>query len=652
MNARSLIVATAGHVDHGKTSLVSRITGTDTDTLEEEKTRGLTINLGFAYHQFETQIDNKTQACTLGFVDVPGHIDFISNMLAGVGNVDFALLVIAADDGIMPQTREHLEIIKLLGICQGAVALTKIDRVPPERVEQIQLDIHDILANSELASAPIFPLSNQSGAGVSDLVTHLQQALVSKKIDQHSIGNKHFRFLVDRSFSVKGIGTVVTGSVRSGTSTKGSELINSHDGTPVRLRGMRLHQDDIETINTGHRAALNIDSDLDSVARGNWLVSKENYQPVSRFDASVSLIDKNYKLRPGTEYHLYLGASHHIVNLRYLEADKQDFIQIKSSESIIAHQGDRFIIRDPAAEHTIGGGEIIDIFVPRKKRSSTARIQTLEACSKNDLQALAQLTEISEDGANLSNFRINRNLTQDFVTELSTNLENESVAKILSIKSNNTQVLLHEKFFEKYRARILNDINSFHTQNPSQQGISEPALSRSVNFSSSHLLFNALLQSLIDDDKVKRTGTLLHLPAHQSSLSKEEEEFLAKVRPILLKAGNVPPRTRELVELTGIPLKPLERILRVTTKAGSLIKVADNRHYLPETIMVLAEFTEKVAHSSELSEGFSVIQFRDESGIGRNLCIEILEYFDRVGFTRRDGNTRFLRTEKENVFGI
>ncbi len=652
MQSKSLIVATAGHVDHGKTSLVNFITGTDTDTLAEEKQRGLTINLGFAYHQYEQTIDSETYKCTLGFVDVPGHIDFISNMLAGVGSVDFVLLVIAADDGIMPQTREHLAIIKLLGIKQGAIALTKIDRVESDRVGKIKTEIEILLAGSNLQSSPLFPLSNQSGEGIKELVSHLKNELKNTLTDEHNIANKNFRFLIDRSFSVKGIGTVATGSTRVGQASKDSEALCTSNGQPARIRGLRLHEDAIDTVVSGQRAALNIDMDLDQVTRGDWLIDPASYHPVSRFDGTFSLLENNTKIKPSSEYHLYLGASHHIVNLRYLDMDSKRFVQVKSYVPLFAHYGDRFIIRDPASEYTLGGGEVVDTFVPRKKRSSKQRLESLKAMCNDDSAALVAMVAIAEEGTDLNQFAINRNLTANYVNDLSSSLQAENYPLTrLELKPNGTNVLLHEKFFNNYRKKILNQIESFHASNPSQQGTSEPALSRSVNFSGSHFLFNVLLQSLIDDGHVARTGTFLHKPTHRTTLSKEEEQFIAKIKPILEKSGNVPPRTRELVEMTGIPLKPLENILRETAKAGSIIRVADNRYYLPGTIMALAEFTEQLATNNTSDEGFSVIQFRDASGIGRNLCIEILEYFDKVGFTRRDGNSRYLRTEKENIFG-
>lgn len=652
MQSKTLIIATAGHVDHGKSSLVKRLTGVDTDTLNEEKKRGLTINLGYAYHHFESAAENNSENYTLGFVDVPGHIDFINNMLAGVSAVDFALLVIAADDGVMPQTKEHLSIIELLGIQQGAIALTKIDRVDESRVEEVQKELATLLKDSNFTNAPIFLLSNTTGTGIDKLKGYLKNKVIHHSEKNSSDENKSFRFLIDRAFTVKGIGTLVTGIARAGHAGSNAQLITSNNGAAARIRAMRLDTNSIEIINTGERAAINIDTKLDYVKRGDWLIEPRIHHPITRFDANIKLLDPTNTLKPSAEYHLFLGASHHIATIRYLGSKENLLIQVKSSDPVIAHYGDRFIIRDPASQHTLGGGMVIDTFVPRKKRSSEHRLKVLNVLQNDNEFALQALVELSPEGANLKQFSINRNLKKAKIDAIINSLQNRDIEPIqLKLRTNEDNILLHKDFFDEYANQILSKIKEFHKFNPSQQGISEPILSRAIIFSGSHFLFHALLQRLVDNKSVIRTGTLLHIPDHQTSLSEEEEEFLAKIRPLLIKAGNVPPRTRELVELTGIPLKPLERILNQTTKTGSLIRVADNRYYLPETIMILAGFTEQLVDDQSNNESFSVIQFRDASGIGRNLCIEILEYFDRVGFTRRDGNARFLRTDKENVFG-
>jgi len=649
-NFRSLIFATAGHVDHGKTSLVAKLTGTNTDTLAEEKNRGLTIVPGYAYHHFSSVIDGKECRNTLGFVDVPGHIDFINNMLAGVGAVDGALLVIAADDGIMPQTREHLAILDLLAISRGAIALTKIDRCEPDRVQTVIKEIRQLQASTSLKDAPLFALSNENGDGIDELSDYLQSQFGdASALKQSSDDDRYFRYLIDRSFIRKGIGTVLTGSVRAGSIQTGCSLKHTATGELTKLRSARLDKTELSKIYNGQRAAMNVNLDHKLVNRGDWLIDERLFHPINRLDATIDFIDADFKLLSSAQYHMHIGASHHVVNIRHLG---ESLYQVKCLELMIAHHGDRFIVRDPASQHTLGGGRVVDIFIPRRKRGSELRLAQLNAMQHGSIEALKQLLMMQVDGIKLQEFSICRNISGSAIEKLLESLKEENIGfHSLTLEKSSLPVLLHEKYHSEYRENILSFLKDFHQKQANQQGISEPALSRGVDFVSSHLLFHGILQSLLDSNTITRTGTLLHLPNHKTSLSAEEEAFLEQVRPILLKAGYVPPRTRELVEMTNIPLISLERILRESAKAGTLIKVAENRYYLPETIMALAGFIEKLIENESFDTGFSVSQFRDASKIGRNLCIEILEYFDSVGFTRRDGNSRFVRTNKENIFG-
>ena len=288
MQKKTQIIATSGHVDHGKTSLVNSLTGIDTDTLVEEKKRGLTINLGYAYHHFLSKKNDENYQCTLGFVDVPGHIDFINNMLAGVGAVDFTLLVIAADDGIMPQTREHLAIINLLGIDRGAVVITKIDRVNSSRLNQVTQEINELLINSSLNESPLFSVSSITNEGISDLLEHLKTQTLNNTKDQENISGRHFRYLVDRAFSVKGIGTVVTGSLQTGIADINSQVTVSRTGESTRVKGIHVDGNSNASAESGERAALNIDTKVEDIKRGDWLLDQAIFRPVTRIDTTLT----------------------------------------------------------------------------------------------------------------------------------------------------------------------------------------------------------------------------------------------------------------------------------------------------------------------------------------------------------------------------
>jgi len=336
----SLTIATAGHVDHGKTLLTRNLTGVDTDTLAEEKSRGLSINLGFAYSRYRAD----ELECLLGFVDVPGHIDFIGNMLAGVGAVDAALLVVAADDGVMPQTREHAAILDLLEIRSGCVALTKIDRASKTRQHKVRAEVRELLASHGFGEPPVFLIDNGSGAGIEKLRNFLHRLLLAKHRRSANAASDRCRFLIDRAFSVRGIGTVVTGSCLAGRVTTGASLIHDRLGIASRVRGIRTHEHDQQELVAGERAALNIALETDQISRGDWLLDPALHHLTSRFDAKLRLLPGIAEPQPNVRHHLHVGASHRLASLRRLGAS--EYFQIRTSFPVHALHGDHDGARD------------------------------------------------------------------------------------------------------------------------------------------------------------------------------------------------------------------------------------------------------------------------------------------------------------------
>ena len=652
-SGHSFIVATAGHVDHGKSSLVRQLTGQETDTLKEEKARGLTINLGYAYRNLNTEQPGRPPALTIGFVDVPGHSDFINNMLAGVGSVDAAMLVVAADDGVMPQTREHLAILSLLGIQSLFVVISKADLVAPAQLTAASNQVSELVTDLGWLDFPVFQVSNSTGQGIENLSTYLDNLALSFQRGSGNSYDRNTRFLIDRSFSPKGKGTVVTGSVRTGAISEGDELFHSKSGTRTRIRSIQLASHQLAQVNAGDRAALNISLARESVMRGDWLIGTKDFCLTQRFDAIFRALEKGQELKGSAEYHLHTGASHRIVKARYLETgpDADNFMQVLCDEPLYLCHGDRFILRDPSSQNTLGGGQVLDIFVPRRGRASESRLNQLRAQKLATLPCMLHLIETQLEGVNLEHFASNHNLSNVGLRLLLGDAAKSCAFVSLETGPGNNPVALGQQFYEEYESQLISALGAYHISNSSKQGASILELIQSASLSCPQKLLYAIVERMISDQTLCKSGTLLHLPGHVAQLSQEEIEFNEKVLPLLSQAGTVPPRTRELVELTGIPLRPLLRILQAATRGGSLIRVAENRYFLPERILQLAELTEQLAAQSQDGEGFSVIRFRDETGIGRNLCIEILEYFDSVGFTRRDGNSRFLRTDKENIFG-
>ncbi len=643
---RSLTVATAGHVDHGKTLLVRNLTGIDTDTLAEEKQRGLSINLGFAYRQYEADGHD----CLLGFVDVPGHIDFIGNMLAGVGAVDAALLVVAADDGVMPQTEEHAAILDLLDIRAGCVALTKKDRASKTRLRKVKAEVRELLAGGCLAGAPVFPVSNIDGEGVDRLGDFLRKLPLAGHRRGRSGEDRMFRFLVDRSFSVRGIGTVVTGSCRAGEAAPGRLLLHGGSGSETRIRGIQVHRQERDRLRQGERAALNITLGQGRAGRGDWLLDARLRHPVARFDARLRLLRGAAEPRPGARCHLHIGASHQLATLRRL--GDSDFFQLKTREPVDVLHGDRFILRDPAASRTLGGGRVIDIFVPARGRETRARLALLAAMDQEPEAACRALIELLPEGLDLDRFGLCRNLGPAAIARLAETARQAPTACIaLAMADCDYPRLLGKQHYLRHRRAALAAVADYHRAHPDRAGIGESQLPQTMKPRMPRPLLQALVARLLDEGALERSGSLLRMPGRGAGIAQPVERLLRALRPVLRKSGKIPPRTRELAEITGLPLAELAKILRQAEISGQLVKVADNRHYLPETVRELALLAEKLAGGPGGKASFSVVDFRDASGVGRNLCIEILEYFDGVGFTRRQGNVRFVRASREQLFG-
>ncbi|GAB1263361.1 selenocysteine-specific translation elongation factor [Aurantivibrio infirmus] len=676
-----MIIATAGHVDHGKSSLVKRITGMETDNLAEEKTRGLSINLGFAYYHFQDHI--------IGFVDVPGHSDFINNMLAGVAAVDFALLVIAVDDGVMPQTREHLSILDLLGVSAGAVALSKIDSVEPARVEEVKKEVDELLASTVLANSPIFPLSNISGEGIPELLSFLQERALyysaqpsfntpalegrnNVQIDDAS--REKFRFSIDRVFSVKGIGTVVTGTVVAGIVSLDDSFRHSASANIARIRDIRVHQNSIKKGLKGQRLALNISISHNLVHRGDWLLAEELLLPVQSFDAKIKLTNvKAEQIKSTVELHLHHFSSRRLAKIRVLnfedmslDKDSEVWVNVKLQNPLYCLSGDRFILRDASASETIGGGKVVDIFPPTRRKLDGVYYQYLHDYDLPFQSSLPALLESQEQGVNYSMFAASKNLYIDNENAIEGVIDEnrESIKEIISTEDSIeprsillkgsghfSKILLHLKYFRAFKEQITSTLQHYHTQCPDRQGMSEFNLMKNSGYSGTYNFFRVLLKKLCEVGLVAKTGTLIHINGHQAQLDRDDVILFKKLQIILSEAGITAPRTGELVDILKYDQKVLDTRLKELCERGYLVQVFKNRFYLLTTILEIAGIVEKLADEQK-NKGFTVIQFRDESGIGRNLCIQLLEFFDRQGFTLRNGDRRIVRQIKEDVFSI
>ena len=631
-----MIIGTAGHIDHGKTSLVKALTGVDGDRLKEEKARGITIDLGFAY----TPLSNGE---ILGFVDVPGHEKLIHNMLAGATGIDFVLLVIAADDGPMPQTREHLAILDLLGLNRGAVALTKIDRVAPERVASVMDEIQSLLSGTGLAHSPVFPLSAVSGQGVPALRAHLEQAAAELPVQPAS---GHFRLAVDRSFTIAGTGTVVTGTVFSGAVHIGDKLLVSPSGTEVRVRGIHAQNRPSESGRAGQRCAINLvgtQFGKDDVHRGDWLLEAPIHAPIQRFDAHCQLLASEQKaLKHWTPVHLHVGASDVSARVAVLEGEAiapggAALIQIIADKPVCLLNGDRFILRDQSATRTLGGGRVLDLFPPARNRRTPARIAELRAMRETDHgKALMLALEGSSAGVDLTRFSQSRNIRQEEAQALWQNLPMHVIA------TPSTTVGFTPARWAALKQAILDRVATEHQQAPDSLGPDRARLHRMTLPALARPVFSALLDELLSDRQIAQSGPWLHLPEHKVALTPAEEKLWQRILPLLQNELFQPPRVRDIAHDLSVAEASVRMLLRRVARAGEVYLVAHDHYFTRDAIGKLSTIIRNLV---EVNDCVRAAEFRDHVGVGRKLAIQILEFFDRIGYTRRTGDEHRLRQE-------
>lgn len=628
-----MIIGTAGHIDHGKTSLVKALTGVDADRLKEEKERGITIDLGYAY----TPLPNGE---ILGFVDVPGHQKFIHNMLAGITGIDFFLLTIAADDGIMPQTLEHLQILNLLGLNKGIVALTKIDRVSAVRIAAARTEIVDLFADSKLNNSDIYPVSAITGAGIEDLRSRLEREALALPA-RSSAGA--FRLAIDRCFTLSGVGTVVAGTISAGTVAAGDKLLLSPADIAVRVRSLHIQNHPAVSGSAGQRCALNIigpELDKCDIHRGDWILAESLHEPVMRLDVRLNMLRSSGKpLRHWSPIHAHLGAAAITGRISILEGDAvapgdSVLAQLVLDKPLGALRGDRFIVRDASATRTLGGGSVLDIYPPARGQRSAARLQSLRAQeSETPEQALKTLLDNNMAGIDLHRFARSWNLDQTIARNLWVDLSLHIVEK------SHTLWGFLPAAWSMLAQRILNKLAEVHVRVPDMPGIDRERLRRIAAPTLERTVFQAILEELLTADRVKTTGLWLHLPNHSVTLLAHEEKLWLNIRPLLTTTPYQPPRVRDIADTLRIPEQNVRSVLRRLAQLGKVFQVAHDHFFTTESILALAAIAQELAERDQLNAAV----FRDHILVGRKLTIQILEFFDRIGYTRRVRDSHKLR---------
>lgn len=642
-----MIVGTAGHIDHGKTRLVGALTGVDTDRLPEEKARGISIELGYAF----LAIPDSAPADRIGFIDVPGHERLVHTMISGATGIDFALLLVAADDGVMPQTREHLAVLSLLGIERGAVALTKIDRVDPDRVSQVSGEVRALLGGTGLASAPIFPVAAPTGDGVAALREHLFAAARAMPAPEASDG-RAFRLAVDRVFTLDGVGTVVTGTVHAGRVRVGDELALVPSGRRARVRSVHAQNQAVESGWAGQRCALGlVGLSKDEVARGQWLVDPDVALESVRIDLGFRLWPDTPKpLRSGTPVHVHLGSATAQGSVAVLGAEgaaasaevlapgQAGRVQVVLQAPVGAWRGDRVILRDGSASRTLGGGRVLDPSAPARYRRTPQRLAELDALALATPTARLQgLVDARREGLCLAGWSRAEGFSANALPPVPRDA--------LSANDPDGQLcLLGAEHAAAATDALLGALASFHAREPEMLG---PDAARLRRLSVPRLpdpLWRALLRRLQDEGRVAVRGSFVHLPAHEARLSATEERLAQKILPLVGLGGFEGRWARDIARDLGESEALVRLTLARLAGRGELHQVVKDLCFDTPTITQLAAIARQVA---EADGKLTAAAFRDASGLGRKRAIQLLEYFDRVGLLRRVGDEHRLRTDTQ-----
>ena len=629
-----MIIGTAGHIDHGKTALVKALTGVDADRLKEEKARGITLDLGYAYWPL-------ANGEVLGFVDVPGHEGLVRNMLAGATGIDFALLVVAADDGPMPQTQEHLTILQLLGIRRGAVALTKIDAVAAARVPEAREEIRALLANGPLAEVPTFPVSSVTGQGVADLRAHIEEA--AKKGAQKP-AEGYFRLAIDRVFTLNGVGLVVTGTAFSGRVRVGDRLVVSPAGLDARVRSLHVQDRKAESGRAGQRCALNLTGERlskETLRRGDWLVEPAGYAPAQRLDVRLTLTPAAKTLTQWAAVHFHLGAGSQPARVVLLEGESLApggamLAQIVLNRSEEARGLDCFVLRDPSARHTLGGGVVLDPYGPTRYRRSPARLAWLAALEHADHgEALGALLNHAGE-ADLPLFARARNLRPEEAPRPRPSLPHRSVS------TRGADYLVSEARWRHWGDTILAALSRYHEGHPDLLGVDTERLQRLAAPAAPRAVIEAVLEELRRQGKLARSGPWWHLPEHGIRLGQSEMQLWNALSCLLATRPFEPPRVRDMARGLHEDEGRVRLTLKHLARLGEVYEVAHDHFFTRQAVAQLAEEIEALATEKGAVEAAA---FRDRIATGRKLAIRILEFFDRIGYTRRVCDTHRLRRQ-------
>ena len=638
---KHIILGTAGHVDHGKTSLIKALTGIDTDRLKEEKERGITIELGFASLKLP---DGQM----IGIVDVPGHERFIKNMVAGAAGIDILALVIAADEGVMPQTREHLAICSLLGITRGVIALTKIDMVEPAWLELITEDIRTFTEGTFLENAPIVPVSAVTGTGLPEFV-HTLGEIARETIAKKDAGL--FRLPVDRVFTIKGFGTVVTGTLVSGSISSGEEIEILPPVMKARIRGLQVHNESVDEAESGQRTAINLQGiDKAAIDRGDILARPGTLQPTNRLDVTLQCLEANAKaLKHRQLIRFHAGTSEIIARVTFFdrtvaEPGEQAYAQLFLEKPIAVVAQDHFVIRSYSPVTTIGGGIILDPLARKHRRrdaDALAEFQDLHL-GTDDARVNAILRRAGINGIRLSELVLRTGVAQNVMRRIMETMWGKRIAILIDTDE---QRSVASALFGQLQDTILIKLREHHEKNPLKEGMIKEELRNAAGPYILPKVFSAAARDLEKSGRIIVEREMIRLPDHSVNLEGELDELRNALIELFRQADLAPPTLREVTERFPKQVKQVGKVLQVMIKENLLVKVSEDLYYDRERLEKLREEYRAML----LRDGkASPVTFKEMTGLTRKFIIPLMEYFDMTKLTIRTGDFRVLRAPKSS----
>lgn len=631
-----LVVGTSGHIDHGKTTLVKALTGVDTDRLAEEKARGITIDIGFAHYTDDAGNE-------IAFVDVPGHERFVHNMLAGAAGMDAVVMVIAADEGVMPQTREHLHICDLLDIRQGIIVLSRTDLADEELLELCAEDVRETVQGTFLEDAPIVPVSAVTGQGLAELKSEL--ARLTTRIQGHNLEHP-FRIPVDRSFTMKGFGTVVTGTVVAGRVLREDPVTQYPHGAPMRIRGLQVHGRQVDGVEAGQRAAINLAGMAkEDIQRGDQLAAPESLLTSYLLNVELKLLDDAPRdLTQRTRIRLHLGTQEVIGRIVLLDEERfkpgeTQLIQLRLEREVSSRFGDRFIIRNYSPIFTLGGGRVIDPapYKSRRLKGDLAqRLRLLAGQNQSDLVEQVIYLQGTR-GVRTGEGFIRTGLSEKTLARGIAQLSSQGVIFCVNPAE---KKYLHTAAVERVGGFIERVLAAHHKAHPEREGMSRVELAGKLATLFDDKEVGLLLGRMVKAGRVLQSGQAYRLSGHEKSISSQQRALLAQLVEVIREGGVQPPRKTALFQSAGVDEKTGMQLVKLGTHDRQLVRVKDDLYYTPDT---LEQIEVRLRQYLRDNKQITVIDFKDLTGVARKHAVDLLEHFDAERVTIRLDNHRVLR---------